>query len=459
MEYLEIQGGIPLKGSVKAAGAKNAITKMIVASVLSDKKCIFRNVPNIQDVEATLMFCKELGMEINWDKEQGLLEVQTKNLKSSYIPQRFSGANRIPILMIGALLGRTNEDVIVPTIGGCKIGKRPVNFHIQALEKLGATIEYRNMKKEGAYFASAHNGLNGSLIILPYPSVGATENTILAACRAKGKTVLKNAAIEPEVIDLILFLQKLGANIQVDVNRTIIIFGVSTFYEAEHTVMTDRIEAASLGMAGIATKGSVFVQGANQSHMSLFLNKLRKIGAGFRVKEDGIEFFYEGPLKGGLHLETDVYPGFLTDWQQPFVTLLTQAEGISVIHETVYENRFGYLETLKQMGAKVEFFTDCLGSKPCRFASENYKHSVAIQGPTPLKAQSIEIPDLRAGFSYVLAALLCEDPCKIKNLHFIDRGYENIEGKLSSLGANIKRNNKQALIKKLLASNNKQLNT
>ena len=175
-----------------------------------------------------------------------------------------------------------------------------------------------------------------------------------------------------------------------------------------------------------------------------------------KVKEDGIEFFYDGPLKGGLHLETDVYPGFLTDWQQPFVTLLTQAEGISVIHETVYENRFGYLETLKQMGAKVEFFTDCLGSKPCRFASENYKHSVAIQGPTPLKAQSIEIPDLRAGFAYVLAALLCEDSCIIKNLHFIDRGYENIEGKLSSLGANIKRSkdktSKTGLLKDLLGS-------
>ena len=282
MDYLEIQGGTPLNGKVKAAGAKNAITKMIVASVLSDKKCIFKNVPNIQDVEATLMFCQEIGMEISWDKEKNVLEVQTKNLKSSYIPQRFSGANRIPILMIGALLGRTNEDVIVPTTGGCKIGKRPVDFHIEALEKLGATIEYRNMKKEGAYFASAHNGLKGSLITLPYPSVGATENTILAACRAKGKTVLKNAAIEPEIIDLILFLQKLGANIQIDVNRTIVIFGVSTFYEAEHTVMTDRIEAASLGMAGIATKGSVFVEGANQSHMSLFLNKLRKIGAGFK---------------------------------------------------------------------------------------------------------------------------------------------------------------------------------
>ncbi len=460
MEHLKIQGGNPLKGSVKAAGAKNAITKMLVASVLSDKKCIFRNVPNIKDVEMTVLFCQELGMEVSWDKENGIIEAQTKHLKSSYIPQRFSGANRIPILMIGALLGRTNEDIIVPTSGGCKIGKRPVDFHIEALEKLGATIEYRNMKKEGAYFASAHDGLKGAVVTLSYPSVGATENTILAACRAKGKTVIQNAAIEPEITDLILFLQKLGVNIQVDTNRTIVIEETTEFQEAEHTVMTDRIEAASLGMAGIATKGSVFVEGAEQRHMIMFLNKLREIGGCFKVKEKGIEFFYGGPLKGGLHLETDVYPGFLTDWQQPFVTLLTQAEGISVIHETVYENRFGYLEILKEMGAEVEFFTHCLGNKPCRFASQNYKHSVAIKGPTPLKGKTIEIPDLRAGFAYVMAALLCEDSCIIKNLHFIDRGYENIEKKLTSVGANIERINtvpeKTSLLKSLLHTHSVQ---
>lgn len=456
IEYLKVQGGNPLKGTVRASGAKNAVTKMIVASVLSDKKCIFRNVPNIKDVEMTVLFCQELGMEVSWDREQGILEAQTKHLKSSYIPQRFSGANRIPILMIGALLGRTNEDIIVPTSGGCKIGKRPVDFHIAALEKLGATIEYRKMKKEGAYFASAHEGLKGAAITLDYPSVGATENTILAACRAKGKTVIKNAAIEPEIIDLILFLQKLGVSIQVDTNRTIIIQETTQFYEAEHYVMTDRIEAASLGMAAIATKGSVFVEGAEQRHMIIFLNKLREIGGGFKAKHNGIEFFYQNPLKGGLHLETDVYPGFLTDWQQPFVTLLTQAKGISVVHETVYENRFGYLEILKTMGAKVEFFTQCLGSKPCRFASQNYKHSVAISGPTPLKGKTIEIPDLRAGFAYIIAALISNEECIIKNLHFIDRGYEDVEKKLTSIGANIQRitptNEKGTLLKTLLYS-------
>ena len=194
MDILKIKGGKPLEGKVKAAGAKNAVTKLLVASLLSNKRCVFYNVPDIAEVEVTVDLCRELGSEIEWDRDNGVLEIITKELKASYIPQRFSGSNRIPILMIGALLGRTDEDIIVPTAGGCKIGKRPVDFHITALEKLGATIEYRMMKKEGAYLARAHQGMRGAVIELPFPSVGATENTIMAAVRAKGTTVIKNAA-------------------------------------------------------------------------------------------------------------------------------------------------------------------------------------------------------------------------------------------------------------------------
>lgn len=438
-EILKIKGGTPLNGSVKAAGAKNAITKMLVASLLSNKKCIFYNVPNITEVETTLSFCREIGMEFSWDKEKKILEVITKELSSTYIPQRFSGANRIPILMIGALLGRTDQDIIVPMAGGCNIGKRPVNFHIDALEKLGANVEYRKMKNEGAYFAQAHNGLVGTQITLPYPSVGATENTILAACRAKGTTVIENAAIEPEIIDLILFLQKLGVKIHVDEGRTIHIYETNTFYEVEHSVITDRIEVASLAMAAISTKGKVFVEGAKQRDLVVFLNKLREIGAGFTVKENGISFFYDKPLSGGIHVETNVHPGFLTDWLQPFAVLLTQAKGSSVIHETVYENRFGYVETLLEMGANMELFTDCLGGKTCRFAQKGYRHSMLVKGITPLVGKSIAIPDLRAGFAYVMAALISKDESTISNLHFIDRGYEHLEEKLLSLNANIVR--------------------
>lgn len=439
MEVLKIRGGSSLNGHVKAAGAKNSITKLLVASLLSDKKCQFTNVPNIGDVEVTLALCQELGTEAKWDRKAGVLEVQTKHLKTSYVPQRFSGSNRIPILMIGALLGRTDEDIIVPTAGGCHIGPRPVDFHIEALEKLGAVIEYRNMKKEGAYFAHAHNGLKGTLITLPFPSVGATENTILAGVRAHGLTVIKNAAMEPEIIDLILFLQKLGAIISIDVDRTIRIQGTRRFYEVEHSVVPDRIEAASWAMAAISSKGRVFVEGAQHANMIAFLNKLREVGGGFDIKQNGIEFYYDGPLQGGLHLETDVHPGFMTDWQQPFVVLLTQASGSSVVHETVYENRFGYTETLNEMGADITTFKQCLGGKQCRFASQCFSHSIIVKGQTPLVGKDICIPDLRAGFAYVMAAVLASDTSTITGLQYLDRGYEDLAIKLGNLGVDVTR--------------------
>lgn len=438
-EVMEVTGGKSLNGEVKASGAKNAMTKLLVASLLSDKKCTFYNVPNIGDVQITVELCREIGMDVKWDKEAGVMEVITKGLRTSYIPQRFSGSNRIPILMIGALLGRTDEEIIVPTVGGCVLGPRPVDFHVSALRKLGATIEFRRMKREGAYFAHAHDGLKGTLIELPFPSVGATENTILAGVTARGTTEIRNAAIEPEIVDLILFLQKLGANITLDVDRTIRIQGTRRFYEVEHTVIPDRIEAASWGMAAIASKGKVFVEGAQHQHLLTFLNKIREVGGGFHVKHNGIEFYYDGPLQGGIHLETDVHPGFMTDWQQPFVVLLTQATGTSVVHETVYENRFGYAETLKDMGAEITLFRQCLGGKECRFSSQSYAHSLIVKGVSKLSGREITIPDLRAGFSYVMAAMLAKEKSLISGLPFLDRGYENLDQKLLSLGADIQR--------------------
>lgn len=439
MDVLKITGGTALKGHVKAAGAKNAITKLLVASLLSDKRCRFYNVPNIGDVEVTVALCQEIGMKVDWDRETGVMEVITKELKTSYIPQRFSGANRIPILMIGALLGRTDEDIIVPTVGGCAIGTRSVDFHIDALQKLGASIEYRGMKKEGAYFAHAHNGLKGTVINLPYPSIGATENTILASVTARGLTVIKNAAIEPEIVELILFLQKLGAIITLDVDRTIRIQGTRRFFEVEHTVIPDRIEAASWGMAAISSKGRIFVEGAQHSNIVTFLNKIREVGGGFDIKSNGIEFYYDGPMQGGLHLETDVHPGFMTDWQQPFVVLLTQAAGSSVVHETVYENRFGYTEVLGEMGADITLFRQCLGGKQCRFASQSFCHSLIVKGPSRLFAKDIVIPDLRAGFAYVMAAILAEGTSTITGLQFLDRGYQGLAEKLAALGVDVTR--------------------
>jgi UDP-N-acetylglucosamine 1-carboxyvinyltransferase len=436
-QKIKIIGGTPLEGEITAAGAKNATSKLIVASMLSDKKCIFHNVPNITEIDITLDFCMEIGMEAHWDKKAKIIVAQTKEIKNSTISQRFSGANRMPILILGALLGRTKELIKVPVVGGDNLGRRPLNFHIDALYKLNATIEYQNTNGEKSYIAQAKEGLTGTIIDLPYPSVGATENTILAAVRAKGSTVINNAATEPEIIDLILFLQKLGVNITVEVNRTIHIQETKTFYEVEHYIMSDRNEVASYALAAIATKGKVYIKGAEHYHMIAFLNKLREVGGGFKVKNEGIEFFYDGKLKGGVHIETDVHPGFMTDWQQPFAVLFTQCRGLSVIHETVYENRFGYTKILKEMGGDIELFTQCLGGKKCRFHKLNHNHSIVIKGPTILSGKDIEIPDLRAGFSYVMAALIAEGTSHISQIHFLERGYENISEKLQSLGAKI----------------------
>src|ERR1700733_2898182 len=438
-EALKIVGGNPLKGKVRTSGAKNSITELLVASLLSDKRCTFYNVPSIGDVEVTVDLCQEIGMEVKWDKTAGVIETVTKELRTSYIPQRFSGSNRIPILMIGALLGRTDEEIIIPTVGGCRLGPRPVDFHISSLEKLGATIEFRPMKREGAYFAHAHEGLKGTHIELPYPSVGATENTILASVTARGITIIKNAAIEPEIVEMILFLQKLGANITLDVDRTIRIQGTRRFCEVEHTVIPDRIEAASWGVAAITSKGRVFVEGAQHQNMITLLNKIREVGGGFDIKSNGIEFFYDGPLQGGIHLETDVHPGFMTDWQQPFMVLLTQASGTSVVHETVYENRFGYTETLVDMGADITLFRQCLGGKLCRFASQSFSHSAIVKGSTALIGKDISIPDLRAGFAYVMAALIASGTSVVSGMPFLERGYEQLIAKLGLLGVQIDR--------------------
>ncbi|NGX56807.1 MAG: UDP-N-acetylglucosamine 1-carboxyvinyltransferase 1 [Candidatus Anoxychlamydiales bacterium] len=436
---LKIKGFNKLNGSITAGGAKNATTKLLVASLLSDKKCIFQNVPNIKDVEITVELLKEIGSEISWDKEKKIIEVQTKEIKNTLIPQRFSGANRIPILMLGALLNRTKNEIIVPTLGGDELGSRPLDFHISSLRNLGAIVEYKIINNEKVYSAIAKDNLKGSVINLDYPSVGATENSILAGIRAKGKTVIKNAAIEPEIIDLILFLQKIGANIRVAADRTIHIKETNSFNEATHFIIYDRNEIISYALLAIASKGKVFIKGAEQIHLISFLNKLREVNGNFRILNDGIEFFYDKPLIGGVHIETKVHPGFMTDWQQPFVVLLTQAEGSSVIHETVYDNRFGYTKTLKSMGAKIELFTQCLGSHKCRFNMLNHNHSLIVKGPTSLIAKNISIPDLRAGFAYVMAAILASGETIINGAELLDRGYENIDYKLSSIGASIKR--------------------
>lgn len=429
-----IEGGHILNGEITIRGAKNAVTKEMVASLLAEGETILQNVPDIGDVTITADILQAIGCKISLAKNTAVLKIDSSQLKTSHVPMKYSGVNRIPILMAGPLLHRFGEATI-PMMGGCDIGSRPVNFHIDGLKALGAKVDFL----ENAYHLKADK-LRGAIVSLPFPSVGATENLMMAAVLAKGTTIIKNAAIEPEIVDLAMLLQSMGAIIAQEVDRTWTIQGVERLHPATHSVINDRIEAASFAVSAIATKGDVTIKGADQLHLQTFLNWLRKAGGEFLVHKDSIQFYGRDSKIKPIAAETAVHPGLMTDWQQPLVILLTQAEGVSVIHETVYENRFGYVKALNDMGAKIQVFGECLGGAPCRFSQMGHAHSCLISGPTALKGANITIPDLRAGFSYMVAAVLAEGVSVLSNVGYIERGYDGILEKFQSLGVHIQRN-------------------
>ncbi|MGE4554958.1 MAG: UDP-N-acetylglucosamine 1-carboxyvinyltransferase [Candidatus Paceibacterota bacterium] len=425
----KVRGGKKLKGEIELKGAKNVATKVIIASLLAEGKSVLENIPQIGDVEITLKMCESLGVKYRW-LEKNVLEIDP-SLESFKVPLEYSGKNRVPILFFGPLLHRFQK-VEVPMAGGCPIGQRPVDFHINGYQLLGAKVIY----EKNIYYASCEK-LKGTTIELNYPSVGATENLLLGAVLAEGTTVIRNAAIEPEIEDLVLYLQSMGAIIYQDVNRTWIIEGVKKLKGSTFKIMNDRIEAASFASLAMANKSDIFIKGVDPRGVLTFLNYARKIGASFELFKNGIRFYNSTHLKG-IALETDVHPGFMTDWQPPFSIVLTQAEGVSIIHETVYENRFGYVSALNEMGAKIYLFTNCLGSKPCRFTYRDFPHSAIVVGPTKLQCKRLEVPDLRAGFSYLIASLIAEGESEILGIEKIERGYENIKERLQNIGAEIK---------------------
>jgi len=425
-----IEGGTPLRGEVRVSGAKNSITKLMVASMLTKEPCVFHNTPHIGDSQITRAICEALGAEFK-ERPPRTLHVHTPRLICSEVPLALGSHNRLAIMMVAPLLHRTGQAVIPIAAGGDRIGPRPVNFHLEGYRRLGAHVEVH----EEAYHIKAER-LSGAEIVLPYPSVTATENLLLAATVAKDRTFIRNAAIEPEIMDLMICLQKMGAIIDYNAERTFVVEGVQELYGASHDIMPDRIVAASLACAAVASGGDVFVRGTRQVDMVTFLNALRRVGGKFTVETDGIRFYREGPLKS-IALETNVHPGFMTDWQPPFVLLLTQAEGMSVVHETVFEDRFGYVAALHKMGADMALYDACLGGAPCRFHSSNAKHSCIIKGPMHLRGAHITVPDLRAGFTYLIAAALAQGQSIIEGLSHIERGYENLEDSLRCLGVRI----------------------
>ena len=401
-DLLYVDGGNPLSGDITVRGAKNFVSKAMVAALLGETPSVLRNVPQIRDVAVVTGLLELHGVKVDADAEAGALHLDPTDVESAHVADidTHAGSSRIPILFCGPLLHRLGE-AFIPDLGGCRIGDRPINYHLDILRQFGAVVE----KTDNGIHIRAPRRLQGTKIALPYPSVGATEQLLLTAVRAEGITELANAAIEPEIMDLINVLQKMGAIISVDTDRVIRIEGVDRLVGFQHTALSDRIEAASWASAALATGGDIYVRGATQPEMTTFLNTFRKVGGEFAVDDDGIRFFHPGGDLRSIALETDVHPGFMTDWQQPLVVALTQAKGLSIVHETVYENRFGFTDALVGMGATIQVYKECLGGRPCRFGQRNFYHSAVISGPTPLRgrrhrgarpARRVQPPDRRA---------------------------------------------------------------
>ena len=431
MDSFRIIGGKPLVGEVLLSGAKNAASKMMLASVLTEEEVVLSNVPRQRETEITQEIVTTVGSQIVW-KDEHTVSMKAAEVTAAEV-KKLSRKNRLSILVLPLLLHRIGE-VFVPQVGGDDIGPRPVNFHLQTLEKMGAQIE---TTPEG-FGARIEGRLKGAVIELPYPSVGATESALFAGVLAEGRTVIRNAAIETEVQHLIMMLQKMGAIVQVNAGRTIEVIGVDRLHGCEMCVIPDRMEAASYACMALGTKGEIFVKDARHEHMITFLNTVRRIGGDYEIQEDGIIFRATKELTG-IELETDAHPGFMTDWQQPFVVVLTQAKGTSIVHETVFQERFGYTKELKRMGADINLFTNCLGEIPCRFRGQNYKHSAVITGPSHLHAEQVEVPDIRAGLALVVASLVAEGTSILTGIEHLDRGYERLEEKLKGIGAQIER--------------------
>jgi UDP-N-acetylglucosamine 1-carboxyvinyltransferase len=429
-----VEGGTPLQGTVSVSGAKNAATKMLVASLLTEETCTLHNTPRIGDVSITESLLRAIGANIRWSPDHpSTMLVTTPEVRHEGPPNELGRMNRLAVLTLGPMLHRCGQATI-PAPGGDRIGPRPINFHIEGLMQMGAEIEFRN----GFYHARAKR-LRGATIRLPFPSVGTTENLVITASLAKGVTVIENAAIEPEIMDLIKFLQKMGAIIELKVDRKIVVEGVERLRGATHRILPDRLEAVSLAIAAYLTKGDVRVVGALQDHLLTFLNTLYRIGLDFSVEDDAIRFFGSECPPRSIAIETDVHPGFMTDWQQPFTVLLTQARGMSVVHETIYEDRFGYTNELNRMGADIGLYSKCLGEITCRFREKEYAHSCIVRGPTPLSGTTLTIPDIRAGCSYILAALCAQGISTLTGIEHIERGYERLPEKLRALGAKIEK--------------------
>ncbi len=437
MSKFIIKGGKPLYGSVRLGGAKNASYKLMIASLLGSSETRLLNFSHIQDVQATREIIDSLGGKTQSAGERTLF-IDPTGLKSFTIADKFGPASRSSTMFIPALLHRFKR-ASVPLPGGDNIGSRPLDRHFDGLQAMGARLEYgqdrvtaSSPRLKGITYRFAKNSHTG------------TETLVMAAVLAQGKTILQNAALEPEVDDLITFLNQMGAHIRRRLGRIIEIEGVDRLTSTIHSIMPDRNEAVSYACAALVTKGDVIVENAQADHLTAFLDKLDEIGGGFEVGTYGLRFFYQGPLKA-TDVVTKPHPGFMTDWQPLWTILMTQAIGQSIIHETIFPSRFQHAEGLVAFGADVKPTHIDVDNpeKTYNFDLQNgYQaggHAILVTGPTKFTGGHHQIYDLRSGATMVLAALAASAATTLDRVELIDRGYESLDSRLQSMGADIKR--------------------
>ena len=418
MEKLVIHGGKPLEGTVRVSGAKNAVLPIIVASMLGTTQSVLTEIPKLDDVHTVCEVITSLGVQIE-QPQAGTLVIDASHLTSTSAPYDLVRRMRASFLVMGPLLARKGHAKIsLP--GGCSIGARPIDLHLKAFEAMGAVINLEN----GDIEASVENGLKGAQIYLDFPSVGATENVLMAASLAEGRTVLENAAEEPEIVDLATYLNSMGANIRGAGTNVIRIEGVKELHGANHSVIPDRIEAGTFMVGAAMTGGNVYVENALSEHLKPLVAKLKEVGATVEEDIDGIRVIGHKPLRPA-DIKTLPYPGFPTDMQAQFMALTTICQGTSVITETVFENRFMHVDEFKRMGAKIRI----------------EGRSAIVEGVPRLKGADVNATDLRAGAALVLAGLVAEGETKVGYLYHIDRGYDNLVQNLQRLGADIVRVN------------------
>jgi len=417
MQKLEIKGGKKISGTILISGSKNATLPILASTILSDKKIVISNIPIVRDVETMVELLRTIGSKVKLDKKIKKIEIFNKKPLKTFAPYYLLKTMRAGVLVLGSLLTKYGvAKVSLP--GGCAIGSRPINLHLNALKKMGARINIRN----GYIVASAKNGLKGNVIKFPKISVGATENVLIAACLAKGKTKLRNCSLEPEVQDLIKFLKKLGCKINIVGKRNIDVVGVEELKPATHHVIFDRIETGTYIIASALTNGNLKIKNIDPKVISTEINLLHKMGVNIIKKKNYIIASCSKKLKK-INITTKPYPGFPTDLQAQIMVLMTRAEGVSTIKENIFENRFMHVSELRRMGAKIEI----------------RNNKAMVFGKSKLNGAELMATDLRASVCLVLAGLVPSNKTIVNRIYHLDRGYEEIEKRLSRCGAQIKR--------------------